>query len=200
MKKKVSYGASLTGEPFLFFEIRQVARLKLDGLGDQEIKAKVQSENLFQYATEKSVARRLRAVLKRVAVLEEVLLKYLVNKPIESGRIINLYAIMETNPLFYNFMTEVIAEKFASNNLLLEKKDLNGFFQAQREQNEEVAKWTDATINKLKQVIIRILMEAGLLDKDKSSMQRPVIEPDLVKHFEEIGVKELLRAMGQASQ
>jgi len=44
------YNASLTGEPFLFYETRQAARLKLNGFNNKEILEEVKNKNLFQYA------------------------------------------------------------------------------------------------------------------------------------------------------
>ena len=54
---------------------------------------------------------------------------------LESGKIINLYAIMKTDRLFFEFMKEVIQEKLKPNNYLLEKKDLNLYITSKVEQN-----------------------------------------------------------------
>ena len=66
---KVKYSSTLTGEPFLFYESRQVARLKLTGRNDQQIREEIKTQNLFQYATEKSLTKRITAVQKRVDTL-----------------------------------------------------------------------------------------------------------------------------------
>lgn len=197
MSDKLKYSANITGEPFLFYEIRQVAKLMLIGMSDQEIIYEVNKNNLFQYATEKSIAKRLRATINRAHKLDETMLQYLSEKPSETAKIINLYTIMKSNRLVYDFIVEVVGEKLESNYLHLEKKDINEFFLTKREQHEDIARWKDDTIKKLKQVILRILMEAGILDeKDKTSLRRPVIDPDTIRHLNEIGEVGILKAMG----
>ncbi len=197
LKMNLKYSASLTGEPFLFYEIRQVARLKLKGLSEREIKEEVRSKNLFQYATEKSIAKRVNAVLKRLRLLDETMLQYLLEKPSATARIINLYAIMKANRLVMEFIIEMVGEKFAVHNLRLDKKDINEFFLEKREQSEDIARWQDNTIKKLKQVLLRILSESGILDeKDGLSLHRPELEPEVIGHLEAKGESALLKAMG----
>ena len=56
-------------------------------------------------------------------------------------------------------MNEVVRERIWANDLYLEKKDINVFITAKKEQSEIVGKWSDGTIAKIKQVILRILSE-----------------------------------------
>ena len=48
------YFANLTGEPYLYYELKQVAKLTLEGLSPIEIRTKIKEDNLFQSATNKS--------------------------------------------------------------------------------------------------------------------------------------------------
>lgn len=188
---------ALTGEPFLFYESRQVARLKLSGRNRQQIREEIKSQNLFQYATEKSLAKRINAVQKRVDTLDEMLLRFLAEQPSATAKIINLYAIMNTNKLMLDFMIEVIGEKFEQGNLVLEKRDLNEFFAAKREQQENVARWSDETVAKLKRVLPRIIFEAGILaDRNTGTLQRLTLDKDVEKYFRDHGEIEFLKALG----
>jgi len=194
---EIKYSAALTGEPFLFYESRQVARLKLSGRNRQQIREEIKSQNLFQYATEKSLAKRINAVQKRVDTLDKTLLRFLAEKPSATAKIINLYAIMNTNKLMLDFMIEVIGEKFEQGNLILEKKELNEFFAAKREQQENVARWSDETVAKLKRVLPRIIFEAGILvDRNTGTLQRLTLDKDVEKYFRDHGEIEFLKALG----
>lgn len=194
---EIKYSAALTGEPFLFYESRQVARLKLSGRNQQQIREEIKSQNLFQYATEKSLAKRINAVQKRVDTLDETLLRFLAEKPSETAKIINLYAIMQTNKLMLDFIIEIIGDKFEQGNLVLEKRDLNEFFVAKREQQENIARWSDETIAKLKRVLPRIIFEAGILaDRNTGTLQRLTLDKDVEKYFREHGEIEFLKAVG----
>lgn len=194
-RRRVPYGASLTGEPFLLFECKQVARLKMTGIGDKEIMAEIETKNLFQYATEKSIPKRGRAALKRVNAIDDFMVTCLAERPSETARIIALYAIMKSNHLMYEFMTEVVRDRFTHRGHL-EKQDLNEFFVAKREQNEEVAAWTDQTMQRLKNSMLQILAEAGLFAKKDNRLHTPVMDRDVVEHLVAIGDKVYLEAMG----
>ena len=57
MDSTYPYIASLTREPFLFYEMRTTARLICEGLEDVEVVSRIAEENLFQYPTEKTISR-----------------------------------------------------------------------------------------------------------------------------------------------
>lgn len=194
-QKKKAYGASLTGEPFLLFECKQVARLKVAGMGDKEIMAEIKNKNLFQYATEKSIPKRSRAALKRVNALDDFMVTCLTERPLETARIVAFYAIVKSNCLMYEFMTEVVRDRF-NHRGHLEKQDLNEFFVAKREQNEEVAGWTDQTMQRLKNSMLQILAEAGIFTKRDNRLHTPVMDRDVIEHLVAIGDKVYLEAMG----
>ena len=112
----------------MLYEFTQIVKLKEQGLTDDEIKKVVMNENILQQDKVSSTKRRLRYLLPRVNVLDETLRRFVIQGPIEYRKVINLYSILKTDRLFYEFMNEVIREKFQNHNYLFEKKDLNTFF------------------------------------------------------------------------
>ncbi|MFS0871074.1 MULTISPECIES: DUF1819 family protein [Paenibacillus] len=198
MSTELEYSATLTGASFLFFEFKQVVSLKVQGLNEQEIREKVLSENLFQYQVSASLKRSIPSVIRRTSILDDTLCRLVLEHSLESGKIINLYAIMKTDRLFYEFMNEVIREKLESNTYLLEKKDLNLYFNSKAEQDEGIAGWTEQTVTKLKNVIQRILLESGVLkDKRTGELSRIMMDEQLKQHLIQIGDIAYVRAMGE---
>lgn len=198
MTKELDYSATLTGASFLLYELKQVLKLKRENLSDSIIKRKVIDENVFDYQATPSLKRIVPSVLRRANVLDVYLQELVLNSPLEVGKIINLYAIMKTDKLFFEFMNELIREKLNTNNYLLEKKDLNIFFITKAEQNEKIANWTELTINKLKQVYIKLLYEAGVLrDKKTGELSRVLLDEDIKSHLKSIGDNVYLKAMGE---
>ncbi len=196
MDKSQEYSANLTGEPFLYYELKQVAKLRLEGLNEKEIRAKINAENLFQYNTSKSNNKRITASLRRTSALDSIFLDLLVNGSLSTSKQIALIAIMKTNRLFYEFMMEVYREKAMAREVALENKDFRVFFTNKAEQDEKVASWKDYTINKLRQVYQRILFEAGLIRSLKSKeITPPIIETELANHLKELGEERYLEAM-----
>lgn len=175
------YNGGLTREQFLFFEIRIVASLSLQGLSRDEIIKKIKEENLFQFPTERMISSIAGTCFKRIDALEsETLVYHLANAPAEVAKQINLYAMMKYNRIVWDFMTTVIAEKFRTQEFEFSRKDLNVFFFRLREQNDSVASWSEATINKIKQVLTRSLVECGYIDSPKSTQLNLIsIVPEL---------------------
>ena len=74
MDHSYPYIASLTREPFLFYEMRSTAKLMVEGISNDAIVKEIVEQNLFQYPTEKSITRMAKACIKRLHALEEILL------------------------------------------------------------------------------------------------------------------------------
>lgn len=175
------YNGGLTREQFLFYEIRIVASLLTQKLTRDEILDKIKEENLFQFPTEKMVSSIANACFKRIDALDSESLVYqLANAPAEVAKQINLYAMMKYNRIVWDFMTTVIGEKFRTQEFEFSKKDLNVFFFRLQEQNDTVASWSENTIDKIKQVLSKALIECEYLDSSKSTQLNLIsIAPEL---------------------
>ncbi|MGO5207189.1 DUF1819 family protein [Bacillota bacterium LCP21S3_F9] len=191
-----AYSAAITREQFLFFEVRTTAKLKLDGLSDDEIIKKIMADNLFQYPTEKSVQRMAKACIKRLAALDDPdLVSAIAAQPSEVSRQICLYAMMKQYRLVWDFMITVVGRKYAELNMSFGKIDLNSFFMRLQEQDDVVASWSEKTIYKLKQVLTKTLVDNEYLDSTKSDHLNPVmISPVLENAIREKNQLEALPA------
>ena len=175
------YNGGLTREQFLFYEIRTVASLLCQGLEREEIVNKIAEENLFHFPTERMIKSIAKTCFQRIDALDSKTLVYhLANSSAEVAKQINLYAMMKYNRIVWDFMTTVIGEKFRTQEFEYSRKDLNIFFFQLQEQNDSVASWSDGTINKIKQVLNRCLVECGYLDSVRATtLNNITIEPEL---------------------
>lgn len=175
------YNGGLTREQFLFYEIRIVASLILQGLDRKEILEQLKRENLFQFPTERMISSIANTCFRRIDALNSELLVYhLANSSADVGKQINLYAMMKQNRIVWDFMTTVIGEKYRTQEFEFSKKDLNLFFFRLQEQNDAVASWSDGTIEKIKQVLAKSLVECEYLDSVKATQLNPIsIVPEL---------------------
>lgn len=175
MDNTYSYIASLTREPFLFYEMRTTAKLLTSGLSEEAAVAQIIKDNLFQYPTEKSVARIAKACLKRLAAMEDIdLTKAIAEQPTDVAKQICLYAMMKQSRLIWEFMLTVIGEKYRLKDSSFGRIDLNTYFMRLQEQDDAVAAWSEGTITKLKQVIAKVLVENEYLDDVRSAHLNPV--------------------------
>jgi hypothetical protein len=198
MTMELEYSSSLNGASFLLFELKQVIKLKQQGLAKDEIRKKVKEENLFQFNNQGRINRALPSVLKRAEAIDETLAALMLEGSIETGKTLNLYAIMKTDLLFFEFMDEVIGEKLHNNDYLIEKKDTNLFFTSKAEQSEKVASWSDINIEKLKRAYMQVLYESGMLRTRKGKeLDRLIIDEQIKNHLTRIGDARYIRAMGE---
>lgn len=169
------YNGGLTSEQFLFYEIRIAVKFYLDGKSVDEAVSLIKQDNLFQYPTERKISKMTRVCYRRLDALDNrTLVEELANAPAEIAKQINLYAMMRYNRLVREFMTTVIGEKFRNQDFDFSRRDLNTFFTRLQEQNDDVASWSEQTVNKIKGVLVKSLVEAGHLDSFKSETLNPV--------------------------
>lgn len=189
---------TITREQFLFHEMRIVAKLLLEEKSDSEIIGEVVTNNLFQYPTEKSLNNIARVCLARFHQAEsKELIDIVASGSSDAAKQACLFLMMNYYRIVWEFMIGVIGEKYRTQDLSFTKMDLNSFFTRLQEQNEVVASWSDATINKCKQILKKILIENGYLDNQKSEVLNNILLDLSVKEaIENINKKDALIAFG----
>ncbi len=165
----------ITREQFLFYEMRTTAGLMREGLSEKEIEDRIVDENLFQYPTEKSIRKMAKTCIARLNALDDPdLVSAIVSQASDTSKQICMYAMMKQYRLVWDFMITVIGEKYRTQNLSFSKMDVNVFFMQLQEQDDYVAGWSDSTVKKISQILIRILVENEYLDDISSARINPV--------------------------
>lgn len=176
------YGsASITREQFMFYEMRTTAKLMRQRLDDEEVVKQIIEDNLFQYPTEKSLKRMAKACITRLRAMDDDdLIEAMASGSSDVAKQICLYAMMKKYHLIWEFMVTVIGEKYRTQDFSFGSMDVNVFFMRLQEQDDLVAEWSDSTIERMQQIIVRVLVENDYLDDKKSNHINPVlIEPVL---------------------
>ncbi|MBE5871719.1 MAG: DUF1819 family protein [Lachnospiraceae bacterium] len=167
--------AQITREQFLFYEMRITAKLMCEGIDDNELIKRIVDENLFQYPTEKSIKQMAKTCIKRLRTMkDENLIEAVASGTSESAKQICMYAMMKQYRLVWDFMITVIGEKYRIQNFSFGQMDTNVFFMQLQEQDDYVAGWSESTVKRLRQVIIRMLVENDYLDSNRSDHINPV--------------------------
>ena len=177
------YSSGLTREAFLFYEMRTTARLMAAGLSDKEIVKNIVKDNLFQFPTEKTVSKVANACIRRLNAMDDpALVDLIANQPASVSKQICLYAMMKQSRLVREFYVSVIGEKYRLRDSAFGKIDINSFFMRLQEQNETVAEWSPGTITKLKQVIVKTMVETEYLDDVKGTTLNPVLIQNVLEN------------------
>jgi hypothetical protein len=76
--------------------------------------------------------------------------------------------MMKQYRLIWNFMITVIGEKYRMQDFSFSRMDVNVFFMQLQEQDDYVAGWSENTVAKIKQVIVKMLVENEYIDNLKA--------------------------------
>lgn len=199
--KSKEYSASLTGEPFMIHENKIVASLLLQNKSIDIIKKVVVEQNSFGYKTVKSIPKRVNSILKRIGGFDSFLLNKIVHDLSGDGKVVMLYSLYLRDRLFYEFLNELIAEKFSIRDFNFDKKIIRKFISEKSDSERKIQEFTKETKLKLVNVMFNILKESGLIVSiDKSfKLNNLLISSDLRKYFESKNENKFLKSIG-ASQ
>ena len=175
-KSRYSGSGAITREQFLFYEMRTIAKLVQENFTEQEILQKVYQDNLFQYPTERSIKTIANGCMRRLKALDNnLLINAIADQHSDISKQICLYAMMKQYNLMLDFMVMVIGEKYRQNDLSFGKTDVNVFLLRLQEQDEYVALWSSATLAKIRQVIMKTLVETEYIDAPNAVRLNPVL-------------------------
>ena len=196
MNKK-NYSAGAVKHSFWFMEFRKVISLRNDGLSWDEIKERNEKENIFGAPTPLRQNQIWSTVSGRIKCLDASFYPVFQSCDVSAQKLFALVAAMLYDTLFAEFVYEVIREKMIIGSNEFADSDVRIFFKNKQEQDDKVAKWTEATTKRLGACYKTMLFEAGLTDrgKDVRKILKPILDPVmerwLLDHDMEYYVKAL---------
>lgn len=195
MERK-EYSAGAVKLSFWFIEFRKVVELLHEGKNAEQIKFLALNENLFAAPTTLRANQIYHTVTGRIRALDESFIPLFIRSDLATQKLFALIAAMAYDTLFFDFVYEVIREKMILGTYELEDSDVRVFFK-DKQQNEKVAGWTDATLVRLGRCYKTMLYEAGIIDKAKTARKilRPILDPDLVRWLEQNDMSVYVKAL-----
>lgn len=192
------YSAKLTAEPFLYNETKIIARYLLDGENEKKLRKRNIEENLIKHKKIGSVKRVNAPIFRRLMVMDKEMLEEFVNSDIETSKYILLYAIMKTDKLVRDFIIEVYKDKLFMRKEYIEKFDIDNWYEEKCMLSQILRERTESTSAKLKQVIMKILQDSGLLIKEKNRFKivRPLLKEKYISMLDRNGDMEYAKAIG----
>lgn len=191
------YNIGLTGEPFLYYETKIIAKMIYEGENPDDLRQRNIKENLMQHKAVGSLSRVNSPVFRRLAVLDKNLLEEFVSTDIDTSKFILLYAIMKTDKLVNEFISEVYKEKLLLKKEYIEKYEFDTFYEEKMLYSEKLKNASESSRYKIRQVMFKILVDSGLLKKenDKFKVVRPLLKQRFIDILEARGDKEYILAL-----
>ncbi|MBE2917752.1 DUF1819 family protein [Anoxybacillus flavithermus] len=160
------YSGGFTAEHLYRNEMKIVVDLQLQGLSREEIKAKIFEENLFHCRSEAAMKDLFPRVYRRTEFLDRQLKFFLLNGSRSDQNALLLYGFLKYFKFPRDFVLEVVHYNIKKFKTTVTEGNIHTFFEEKEQQYEQVRNWTDKTKYKLKQVMLKILVDAELLAKN----------------------------------
>lgn len=189
------YNAEISAGSLLVTESRRIATLMLRKPTDAQWDHAIKEENILQKkpATAQRQARLLR---NRLSTLDDNGLTMVVDEGGELCRQILLVASMRHSLLLADFVRDVYIDDVRKLERTLSHRRWDFFLIECEHRDDAVRGWSASTREKLFQVIVRILTEAGYLDSTrKRGLTPPMLHPKTKAYLKQLGDNETLARM-----
>ena len=204
------YSAGAVKHSFWFMEFRKVVSLRNDGMSWDEIKERNEKENIFGAPTPMRQNQIWNTVSGRIKCLDDGPARPLAQEgspcsfypvfqlcDVSAQKLFALVAAMAYDTLFAEFVYEVIREKMIIGSNEFADSDVRIFFKNKQEQDDKVAKWTEATTKRLGACYKTMLYEAGLTDKGKDvrMILKPILDPVMERWLMDHDMEYYIKAL-----
>lgn len=191
------YSAGLVKKPTFFRETIEVGALKLQGFSKNELKDMLLEDNVLKITPGRRNREISSAVLNRIESLDKNELEVLENGSLSEKKYMTMVSIMKTERLIRELINEVYVDKLEIGQTIIDDGDLNVFFRRKAEEHEDVAKWKDVTVKKMKQVIKKILKELEVVKTNGKVMELlpPIVSQNFIDaiDYEDDSIKRVFK-------
>ena len=148
-----------------------------------DIRRESLDKNIFNASSASRSKEIAQAVTRRVNAVDSVYLSFFAARNTDNQQLLCIVMVMLTDHTFLEFMDSVYREKLIQQDNILRDSDIMGLFHRIQEKDESAAKWTDASLRKVRDNYKSMLKEAGMLSE--SGTEREIIRPILDKEMED---------------
>lgn len=188
MSLEQTYNLTFTAGALLMNETCAVAEVFVESGYNWDItKERAFKENLMEKDKVSTNKRFFSLVKQRIEALNETELDMLVSGNNSIRRLLLLLAICKAHALVFDFIFVNVRECFFNMHEKVTHANFNEFFNEKKYIHPELESITDLTVNKIRQVVFKILEQAELIESVDTGILR---RPYLPEKVEEVIVKD----------
>jgi hypothetical protein len=171
------YRFSFTAASLLLKELISFSRMMVeDNIPLEDLKPE-----MMHRERAKTNKREFSELYLRLQALDAPLLEKLVHGTQDDQKQIAIIAFGRTYSFFRDFVDQVMLEKISLFDFKLEDRDYNSFVSKKSLDHEELDQLADSTKYKIKQVLLKVLEQGGLIDNIKD---RNILIPSVDREME----------------
>jgi len=178
-----SYNLSFTAAP-LRPELARIVAESYLATGDWDLaKERMISSNALQCRSASSAIRLERELRQRLRTLTHDQVVLIAHATAEDRAAIAWLAACKHIPFAFEFASEVLRDKLAVHDPVLRHSDYEAYVESKSLSHPELARLTVSSKSKVRQVLLRMLSEVGILTQGASlgAIQRPALSPAVVR-------------------
>ncbi|MBG0773464.1 DUF1819 family protein [Oleidesulfovibrio alaskensis] len=163
-----AYNGEIVAGSLLIPESRVIANLLIEGADDHLFHQKVIIENILQKRSPASAKRQAKLIRNRLGSFDGELLQLIQNGSHEQAVQLLLASAIMHSHLLGDFIKQAITTQIKTYQKEISYRDWDYFFEECKHRDPSLEKWAESTTKKVRQVIFRILAEAGIIDSTRT--------------------------------
>lgn len=175
------YNLSFTAAPLRPELARIVAAAFLETGDWERTRQRILSTNALQATTKRSAERLELEFRLRLSTLTPEQFTLLAHATGEDAAALAWLAAFKNSRFAFEFAAEVLRDKLAAGDPVLRRSDYESYVETKATLYENLAALSDSSRERIRQVLLRMCREAGLLARgpDHGRIQRPVLSADV---------------------
>jgi len=197
-KPQPIYNAQITGGGLLIPESQVVAGLMLAGTHDdlKRWQKAIRDDNVLQKRSWRSADRMAGLIRNRLLLLDAEGWRLISRGSAEIRIQMVLGSALLHSRLLRDFLTEIVWPKHRRFEKNLEIQDWTVFFAECVHRDSNLAALSPSTVKKVREVALRVLVEAGIVPSVRSLQVAPIsITPTVAAYFEARGNHDIIKAI-----
>ena len=186
MRDAPRYSSYIKDMPYLYLETRKAAKLIVGGETPESVVRLSVEENIFQLDKERRRLKLAQRVALRLGAVSRPVAMLIANGQDENARLGVFYAIIKTDPLFFEFMRDVYRDKVQIGQATLTDSEISDFLRGKVCEDKHMQAWTENNLVRVKNTYKNILRDAGLVKPDGADfiITKPIVSDELKAAWE----------------
>ncbi len=177
------YSGDIVAGSLLIPESRTIASLLKKNISSEQWRQAIEVDNVLQKRSPLTAKRQARLIKNRLSLMPEGFLDLVENSSHEVTTQALLAAAIKHSRLLGDFLDQIVQDHWRTFQKQLTSRDWDHFLDLCVQKDPHIKNWSESTLNKLRQVIIRILAEASYIDGTKTQNLLPVTIVAEVRQF-----------------
>jgi hypothetical protein len=191
-----TYSGDIVAGSLLLPESRKIADLLLRHVSPEQWHRAVFLDNILQKRSPAGIERHARLVRNRLMTFDDPIWRLIREGSVQTASQALMACAVKHSRLLGDFMDTVVRPHWQTFHRQIDAADWHRYLDRCAQIDPGVEAWQPATRYKLKQVVFRMLAEAGYIDNTRACRLLPVVlVPDIRDYLKDHGETYVLRCM-----